>query len=317
MMKVGSWMSLRKLLASVLVLAFTAVGCDYIVPPIGETTPTPGLADQGWGGIVTNVTEASGALHIELSLVNNTNDWSAMDVAQSKASVADSGGTKHDCATVFVGTSVFVNNGGWYLAPGFVMKGYTAGSVSDPKTQLLYVECSGVAKGSGQKLTINYTYINGPFNYYVASHHTDATMNLDLDKVVTDTKYPIAHDSANLKIIKPGEDIPAINNLTVKLTDAKRTATGLELDWEYDNTTKYPVFVHIGIPPVIGADGILYGFYQSPHLSSPPLTPSKDKAVDTTAATVPADAKGFYVLVPVETQQNKYFIDHVIDISDK
>ena len=26
---------------------------------------------------------------------------------------------------------------------------------------------------------------------------------------------------------------------------------------------------------------------------------------------------GFYILVPVETKQQKYFVDHVVDITDK
>jgi hypothetical protein len=29
------------------------------------------------------------------------------------------------------------------------------------------------------------------------------------------------------------------------------------------------------------------------------------------------DASGFYILVPVETKRQKYFVDHVIDVTDK
>jgi len=68
---------------------------------------------------------------------------------------------------------------------------------------------------------------------------------------------------------------------------------------------------------VIGSDGILYGFYRSPHLSDAPITPAGLTATWTTTVVAPKGAAGFYMLVPVETQQQKYFVDHVVDISDK
>jgi hypothetical protein len=291
-------------------------GCDYIIPPYEPNTPTPGLADNGWAGIVTGVAETGGALRVDVSIVNNTNDWSAMDVAASTAQVTDSSGSSHDCGTVFVGTAVFVNNGGWYLPPGFVMKGYTGGSVSKPETQLLHVQCSGVSKGSGQTLSINYKYIVGPFNYYVASKPVSKTMKLSLDKVVSDQKYPVAQKLGTLTIEKAADKITGINNCTVRLVSAKRTDTGLEFDWDSFNPTEYPAFIHIGIPPVIGSDGILYGFYQTPILADVPITPAGGDAQWTTTATVPNDVAGFYILLPLESRQEKYFIDHVLDISD-
>jgi len=104
----------------------------------------------------------------------------------------------------------------------------------------------------------------------------------------------------------------------LQLSGVKRTAAGLEFSWLSSNPTDTPnVLVHIGKPPVIGADGILYGFYQSPHLTDPPVTAAKSTATWTTTVDVPAAVSGFYLLLPVETQQNKYFVDHVIDIKDK
>jgi hypothetical protein len=291
-------------------------GCDYIIPPYEPNTPTPGPADNGWAGIVTNVTETGGALRVDLSIVNNTNDWSAMDVAATTAQVTDSSGSSHDCGKAFVGTAVFVNNGGWYLPPGFVMKGYTGGSVSSPETQLLYVECSGVSKGSGQTLTINYKYIVGPFNYYVASKPVSKTMKLALDKVVTDQKYPVAEKLGTLTIEKAADKITGINNCTIRLVSAKRTDTGFEFDWDSFNPTEYPAFIHIGIPPVIGSDGILYGFYETPILADVPITPAGGDAQWSTTVTAPKDVTGFYVLLPLESRQEKYFIDHALDISD-
>lgn len=40
----------------------------------------------------------------------------------------------------------------------------------------------------------------------------------------------------------------------------------------------YFTYVHIGDPPVIGEDGILYGFYETPDIVSVPVAPAGDKA---------------------------------------
>jgi membrane associated rhomboid family serine protease len=53
--------------------------------------------------------------------------------------------------------------------------------------------------------------------------------------------------------------IDAINKCTVQLTDAKRTDAGFEFGWASTNPSQYPAYVHIGQPPVIGADGVMYG----------------------------------------------------------
>ena len=315
----------RALVALVAVVAVAALAVvsapvvanapKYIVPPIDFGTPTPHIVDSGWAGIVTSVTDSGGALHVDLSIVNNTNQWSAMDVGATKAKVTDSTGS-HDCAKQFVGTSVFVNDAGWYLPPGFVMKGYTGGTPAKPVTQALYVECAGVAKTAGQTLSIDYEYIVGPFNYYIPSHYVAGTMKLNLDKVVTDLTYPVAEKVSTLAIAKKSDQIAGINGCTVRLVSAKRTDTGLQFEWDSFNPTGDRAYIHIGIPPVIGSDGILYGFYQSPHLSDAPITPAGGDAIWTTTATVPPGVTGLYLLVPVETQQQKYFVDHVLDITD-
>ncbi len=317
-MKGNHRMRVPRTLAAVVVLGLAITGCDYIVPPIDNSTPTPVLSGQGWGAIVTGVSEAKGALHVDISLRNDTGDWSAMNVAASTAEITDGSGKTSSCSTAFVGTSVFVNDGGWYLPPGFVMKGYTSGPVSKPVTQLTYVECAGVAKAAGQKLAIKYTYITGAFNYYVPSNKSSGTLNLDLDKVVTDTKYPVAEKVAGYEAVKTGAEIGAINKCTVQLTDAKRTATGFEFSWKSTNPSSNPAYVHIGNPPVIGTDGILYGPYVSPHLADAPITPAGGgTATWTTTVAAPKDVTGFYIVLPVETQQQKYFVDHVVDITDK
>jgi hypothetical protein len=244
---------MRKLwaLAAVALVALVASGCGYIVPPPDDSTPTP-AADHGWGAVVTGVTEAGGALHVDVAIRNDTGDWSALDAATTGSAHVTSGGKTTDCGTVFVST------GGTSLAPGFVMSGYTGGSSTKPVVQQLYVECAGVSKSAGMTLAIDYSYVTGPFNYYSPSTPTGATFSLDLDKVAADTKFPVAATVDKL-IYKPSDKIPAINGCTVQLMDATRTATGLEFTWQVTNPTDYPVTqgVHIGIPPVIGSDGVI------------------------------------------------------------
>ncbi len=75
-----------------------------------------------------------------------------------------------------------------------------------------------------------------------------------------------------------------------------RTADGLEFRWHTENPTAYPTYVHIGIPPVIGSDGIIYGLYESPHLADTPITPAGQSADWTTEVAVPKDVTGLYIL---------------------
>jgi hypothetical protein len=234
-----------------------------------------------------------------------------MQVAEAGAvTVTSSDGKTAACATAFVGT------GGTRLAPGFQARGYTAGTKAKPVVQPLFVECAGVAAAPGQHLTVAYTHVSGEFNYYSPSTPLSAKLEVDLDKVVTDIKYPVA-DAVEGLVEKPGTRIVAINNAGLVLTTVTRTADGLKLAWETENPTAYPTYVHIGIPPVIGSDGIIYGLYESPHLADTPITPAGEKADWTTAVAVPKDVIGLYVLVSVEAKQQKNFVSHVIDITDK
>ncbi len=309
-------------------IALVAAGCAYIVPPPAEhTSPTPALSQEGWTGVVTGVSETGGALHVDLAIVNTSGDWSAMDVAASKARVLDASGKATECSKVFVGTSVFVNNGGQFLPPGFAMKGYTGGSAAAPEPQPLYAECAGVSKANASKLQVDYTYITGPFDYYKPSHTFGKTMSLDLAKPVSDQAYPIGNKVDGL-IEKQDAVITGVNDFTVQLvgvrrtlikekpTDDNPTIPALEFSWKSTNPSDYDTYApHIGFPPVIGSDGILYGFYVSPHRPDTPMTPSKGEATWTTTVAVPKDATGLYILLPVETKQQSYFVDHVVDIT--
>jgi hypothetical protein len=305
-------MGIKKLIIPILVCALLSFACVYIVVPADLLVTPTSVLSKGWGGVVTNVSETdAGDLHIDLAIVNNTQDWSAMQANEGKPAILTTrDGKRTNCDAVFVGT------GGTSLAPGFQMRGYTGGTKKAPKIQLLYVECKGVIASSGSKLTIEYNYVTGPYDLHVPSVPVYATMVLDLDQVAGDVKYPIAMPVEGL-IEKVGDKINAINSFTLTLTDAKRTDTGLELNWQDYNPSDYPNYVHIGTPPVIGADGIIYDQYEDPSIAEPTIALSKSTGEWTTTVAVPNNVTGLYVLVSVEIRQSMYYVSHVVDITDK
>lgn len=226
------------------------------------------------------------------------------------AILTTSNGKRTNCDTVLVST------GGTRLAPGFQMRGYTAGTKQSPKTQLLYVECKGAVASSESKLSIDYSYVTGAYDLHVPSVPVNETMELNLNQVAKDVKYLLATPVPGV-INKIGDKINAINSFTLTLTDAKRTATGLELDWQDYNPSDYPNYVHFGTPLVIGADGIIYGLYEDPSIADATITLSQATAEWTTNVILPKDVTGLYVMVSVETKQSKYFVSHAIDITSK
>ncbi len=294
-----------------LVVGYLLNAGGYVVVPAVDVTPTPTGA-KGWTAIVTNVGKNdAGDLHIDLTIRNDTEAWSAMQADEGKPAIlTTSDGKSTNCDTVFAGT------GGTSLAPGFQMRGYTGGTKTATKIQLLYVECKGAVASSGSKLSIGYSYVTGDYDLHVPSVSVNGNMVLNLDQVAKDVKYPVAKPMAGLTE-KMGDKINAINNFTLILTDTKRTATGLELHWQDYNPTEYPNYVHIGTPPVIGADGIIYGLYEDPSIADATIALSKATGEWTTTVAVPNNVAGLYVLVSVETRQSKYFVSHVVDITDK
>jgi hypothetical protein len=276
-----------------------------------DVTPTS-TAAKGWTAVVTKIdTSSAGNLHIDITIRNETGDWSAMQaIAGRPAVLTTSDNQNTNCDTVFLGT------GGHSLAPGFQMRGYTGGTKTAPETQLLYVECTGTATTTGAILAIDYNYVTGSYNYYVAAKPINARLELNLDAVSTDLVYPIATTVAGL-VEKSDGQILAINDCVLTLTSTTRTDTGLEFGWGTNNPGAYPTYVHIGIPPVIGADGIIYGLYESPNLADAPITLPGKTAAWTTTVAVPKNITGFYILLSVESKQQKLFVSHAVDISDK
>jgi hypothetical protein len=283
--------------------------CEYIVLPDEDETGSVYGANLGWDAMVTGVgATAAGDLKIDLTIRNDTADWSAMRAEEKPAVLTASDGRKTNCASVFVGT------GGHRLAPGFQMRGYIAGKKSDPVVQMISVECKGAAAGAGSVLTIEYSYVTGPYNYY-EQDKTKAFSKLEiaLDEVATDLQYPVAQSLDDL--IKPSDTaIQALNDVVFTLQGISRTDTGLRFQWQTDNPGEYPTYVHIGNPPVIGDDGILYGFYETPDIVSAPITPSGGTAAWTTEVAVPDGIGGLYLLLSVETGKARLFANYAIEI---
>ena len=306
-------MSMMKAFVPILLAyAIISLACVYIVLPEGyETSGGNSKVSTGWSAMATNIEKSeSGELHIDITIRNETGDWSAMNSVDDKPALLTNSGKSISCDTVFVST------GGHRLAPGFQMRGYTAGTKTEPETQLIYVECTGAEAVPGSMLTIPYTYVTGQYNYYEQDKNkVEANLDINLDEVITNMEYPVA-DQIDGLIQQPDIEIVAINKVTLTLTGVQRTDSTLQFTWKTYNPGEYPTYVHIGNPPVIGDDGILYGFYQTPDIISVPITPAGGTAEWTTEVSVPQTVKGLYSLLSVETGKARLFANYAIDISD-
>lgn len=295
-----------------LTLLFVLNLAGYVVFPsnVGGVKASP--ESNGWTVLATSLeTTAAGDLRINLSIRNETAEWSAMQAAPGKPATLSADGKNTACETVFVGT------GGHRLAPGFQMRGYTTGKKSAPVTQMIYVECKGAKATPGAKLSLDYSYVSGQYNYYEKeAGKVNAKLQIDLDALATDLQYPIAAPVEGL--IQPAaNEMVGLNKVVLKLSEVSRTEKGLKFKWQTTNPGAYPSSVHIGIPPVIGSDGILYGFYQSPDIASVPLTPAGKTAQWETEVVVPSDVKGYYILLSVEAGKQRLFTNYAVDITDK
>jgi hypothetical protein len=212
---------------------------------------------------------------------------------------------------------VFVSTGGHRLAPGFQMRGYTTNDEGEIITQLLYVECAGAKAETGSRLSIEYASFNGILDDYdPEANKKDGVLELSLDEIAADLTYPVAASVDGL-IQGPETSITALSENVVTLLDTQRTDTGLEFTWQNFNPTKFPLKTHIGIPPVIGTDGIIYGVYETLDIAPIDITPPNENMQWTTEVAVPADVKGFYILLSVESNKPRTYKNYAVDISDK
>lgn len=309
-------MNVKKILIpGLLVYTLFISACVYIVLPEGLEKPeTKDAWEVGmWNAVVTEVgTSENGGVHVEITIRNDTGDWSTMRAVTGKPAVLVTGNGKTvNCDTVFVGT------GGHRFAPGFQMRGYTINENGGLKIQPLYVDCQGVEDTTGSTLSISYESFNGILDdYNPGANRVTGVLALDLDEVVTDISYPIATPIEGL-IQDDGVDITALSDNVVTLLDTQRTDTGYQFTWQNFNPTKFPLKTHIGTPPIIGADGIIYGFYESLDIVDIPITPPGENMQWTTEVTVPQGIEGFYILLSVESKKPRTYVNYAIDITDK
>jgi hypothetical protein len=303
---------MKRALIPILASALLLCACDYIVLPADLDAPVEAGAGA-WEALVTDIARSeAGDLHVDITIRNGTGDWSAMEARAGKPAVLRTGdGKTTPCETVYVST------GGHRLAPGFQMRGYIAGTRAEPTVQRIYVACKGAEAAPGSTLSFDYSYVTGQYNYYYPdANKVDSKLEVNLDQVVTDLAYPVAEPVEGL--IQPADtEITAINDVALLLTAVVRTDTGLQFTWQTSNPGEYPSYVHIGNPPVIGADGILYGYYETPDIVSVPITPAGDKAEWTTEVAVPQDVTGSYILLSVESGKQRLFANYAVDISDR
>ncbi|HOT90573.1 MAG TPA: hypothetical protein PLJ78_05955 [Anaerolineae bacterium] len=297
------------LLPLLLLITLLTSACGYIVLPECWEEAQKKASGAGWSAVATEIGEVEGGLRIALTLRNNTGDWSAMQATPGKPATLTAGGKSVNCDTVQV------SSGGHRLAPGFQMRGFTGGTKAAPETQLVYVECKGATLSSGAKLTINYTYVTGQYNYYEPeANQASGVLEVNLDEIATGLTYPIAEVPKDL-IQKPDVEIVALNKVVLTLTSVTRDEKGLRFSWKTSNPGAYPTYVHIGNPPVIGADGIIYGLYETPDLASVPISPAGGTTEWTTETAVPPDVKGLYILLSVESGKQRLYANYAIDIS--
>ena len=307
-------MNRRKVLVLILLAySFLLAACKYIVLPedLDEYQDTAGSGT--WSALVTHVgTSESGDLHVDITIRNDTGDWSTMQAVPDQPAVLEtSDGKKTNCDTVFIGT------GGHRLAPGFQTRGFTVNEEGELKTQNLYVECAGASASAGSKLSIDYVSFNGILDDYdPEANKTEGVLELNLDEVAADLTYPVGAPVAGL-IQEAGQGITGLSENVVTFLDAQRTDTGLQFTWQNFNPTKFPLRTHIGTPPVIGSDGIIYGVYETLDIAPIPITPPNANVEWTTDVAVPADVKGLYILLSVESNKPRTYINYALDITDQ
>lgn len=299
-----------------LVCTFFSFACVYVVLPEGLAASEVVAGESGpkvWNAIVTNVEKTpAGDLHIDIAIRNDTGQWSTMQsVADKPARLSTGDGNTTNCDTVIVGT------GGHRFAPGFQMRGYTVKQGAQLETQLLYVECKGAEAPAGSTLSIDYLSFNGILDDYAPdANNAEGTLKLNLDEVVTELAYPVS-TSVEGSIQKSDASITALSDNVITLVDVQRSDTGFQFTWQNFNPTKFPLKTHIGIPPVICVDGIIYGAYETLDMAPIDITPANSNMQWTTEVSVPNDVKRCFILLSVESKKPRTYINYAIDISDR
>jgi hypothetical protein len=306
------WLSLVSILLIVVVIT---IGCGGGGGAQAET-PTPSLAESigGWTLIPTNIAESPSGdgvmLHVDFVARNDSSEWGSMGAAapEEKPTVLTTqDGKEYTCDVVQV------SSGGHYLPPGFQMRGY----IDKKKVeQTLYVECQvAEASTTGARLTIPYTLFVGEYDYYEKGESkVENQFEVELVPSAETLTYPVVSSETEVHSIT--EEIPALNKCTLVNTGVERTDEGISFQWAVSNPGEYGTLVHIGRPPVLGEDGIIYGARVSPDIVQVPTANPGETAEFETEVEVPRDVGGLYLLLSVEQTRERLFANYLIDLTD-
>lgn len=272
----------------------------------------------GWSLIPLKVAESAAGsgetlVRVEFAARNDSGDWGAMrpaDAEERPTSLITEGGKSHTCETAQVGS------GGHYLPPGFQMRGYL-----DRKGELqaIFVECT-VPEGSlsGARLSIPYIAAVGEYDYYEKGDNIlegQVTVEIDPEQLPPDLTYPVA-SSLEVEVHPLAEPIVALNKCPLTLVEATRSDEGFSFKWTIYNPGEYNTLVHIGRPPAVGEDGIVYGAWVSPDMVEVPMAkPSETIEIETQSA-VPSDVVAPYLLLSVEQKRERLFSNYLMDLSE-
>jgi hypothetical protein len=291
-----------------LTVAAIATGCGN---GGAETTLEPGVAG-GWSLIPINITEDGGMVRVEFAARNDTDGWSAMrpvEDAEKQPTSLVVGGKSYTCENTQIGS------GGHYLPPGFQMRGWPdrRGTV-----QAIFVECPAPEGSlSGALLSIPYIFATGEYDYYEKGeniHEAQLEVEIDPEQSPPDLTYPVA-GSLEVEVYPLTEPIVALNDCTLTLVDATRTDEGFFMKWTIYNPGEYNTLVHIGRPPAVGEDGIVYSTWISPDRVEVPIAKPSETAEFETESLVPPDVVTPYMLLMVEQTRERLWTNYLVDLS--
>ena len=283
--------------------------------PATRASPTPATAGV-WSAIATDGRgRRPAATSTSTSRSDNeTGNWSAMQVASSGAVALTTGdGKTATCATAFVGTGG--NEPGARLPDARLYRRHE-GEAGRPSS--LYVECAGRRAGgrleAGDRLLVRDRRVQ----LLLAVRAGRAPSSRSTSTRSPRTSRTRSRDPVEGLVEKPTDPIEAINKCDADPDDRRPgRPTGSKFAWHTENPTAYPTYVHIGMPPVIGSDGVIYGFYESPHLADTPITPGRrDGRLDDGRRRPQGRHRPRTSSSASSRRQQKNFVSHAVGLAD-
>ena len=170
---------------------------------------------------------------------------------------------------------------------------------------------------AGRQAGLDYTLCDGRVQLLRVRRQRGRAAKLEvaLDPVATGLTYPIAEPVDGL--VRPA-DTEIDRRSTASCSRSSPTPGGPTTASSSTGrrrtraSTRHSV--HIGTPPVVGSDGIVYGYWESPDLGVRADHPAGRHAEWTTEVAVPAEVTGLYMLLSVESRKARLFANYVLDL---